>query len=251
MLRMNTSALLLLPAMLSAACLVSCSSPNFDNIPRNGYITHFEKNPANPPALASLWQAKGTSVPSSDSRPVYIKPVSLEHYQESAGAPRNSRSLAALRQYFDARLRARLAALDATDDGFHLVNAPGTGVYTVEVAILSSQPTKVKNNILSTAADRVVGSLAGSLMRDDEDTGSIAMGAQFRDPQGRLLAEAADFEAGEREESPEILSGIRLADFQRYGYQRQAINGWTEQIARLFTAENRPAPWFRLSADPQ
>ncbi len=237
--------------MLLTACLVSCSSPNFDNIPRNGYISHFEKNPAPSPAFASLWQVKGTPAPSSVSCPVYIKPVSLEHYQESAGAPRHSRSLAALRQYFDSRLRARLAALDATNDGFHLVNAPGSGVYTVEVAILSSQPTKVKNNLLSTAADRVVGSLAGSLMRDDEDTGSVAMGAQFRDPQGRLLVEVADFEAGVREEAPELVSGIRLADFQRYGYQRHAIDGWTEQIARLFTVEFKPAPWFCLSADPR
>lgn len=245
---MKTPLLLSAVALLSAVGLPSCSSPNFDNIPRNGYITHFQKNTGRAPAFASFWQAEGTPVTGATSRPVYIKPVSLEHYQESAGAARNSRSLANLRQYFDTRLRTRLAALDAGDSGFHLVSAPGPGVYTVEVAILSSQPTRVKNNLLSTAAGRAIGSLAGSLMREEEDSGSISMGVRFCDPEGRLLAEAADFEQGDRGETPELLPGVKLADFQLYGYQRRAIDNWTEQIARLFTAANQPAPWFLLSS---
>lgn len=245
---MKTHLLLFAAALMSAVGLLSCSSPNFDNIPRNGYITHFQKNTSHSPAFASLWQAEGAPVPQAASCPVYIKPVSLEHYQESAGAPRNSRLLAGLRQYFDTRLRSRLATLDASDNGFHLVNAPGPGVYTVEVAILSSQPTRVKNNLLSTAADRAIGRLAGSLMREEEDAGSIAMGAQFCDPEGKLLAEVADFEQGNRDESPELLSGLKLADFQLYGYQRRAIDSWTEQISLLFSSTRQPAPWFRLSA---
>ncbi len=242
--------------MIAAAALAlglaACSSPNFDNIPRNGYITHLQQAGANAPGFASYWAASKAQPAQSASQAIYVKPVSLDHCVSASSS--HTATAAALRHYFDTQLGKALAAADAADPSFHLVPAPGKDAYTVEVAILSYQPTNIKGNAITTAASNLAGNLAGYLVSDSDDAGFICMGAKFRDPQGRLVTEVADWAKGDtgNNQGTQVNLGqysFNIRDFQRTGYARQTINRWVSQLASLFSPICQPAPWYRLSGN--
>lgn len=249
---MNSAYYSAMAAAVLALGLVSCSSPNFDNIPRNGYIAHMNKAGAEGEGFASCWSAGGTQ-PAADSRAIYVKPVSLDHYEAHGNATAQARSVIGLRNYFDARLRQTLAAADAANPSFHLVSAPGPGVCTMEVALLSSAPANIKGNAVTTAADNLVGSLAGYLASSSDDSGSVSMGAKFFSPEGELVMEVADWQRGDTDNNQATQVSIgkysfNVLDFQQYGYARKTADAWAKQLAALFSSARKPAPWYRLSA---
>lgn len=250
---MNRFPYLMMAAAALAIGLASCSSPSFDNIPRTGYITHLQKARGESAGFASYW-AVNTIRPETErrSQPIYLKPVTLEHYVSTGTATPHDASLKALCKYFDTELRGTLAMESALYPNFHLVNAPGEGVYTMEVALLSSQPTNIKGNALATATDNLVGSLAGQLVRDSDDAGFVCMGAKFYDPQGKLIMEVADWAKGDPDKATDtqlsfFKHSFNIRDFQRYGYARQSINKWVVQLVSLFTTRERTVVWYRLS----
>lgn len=248
---MNRTKLLITATAACALGAASCSSPQFDNIPRNGYITRFAKDNESGSGFASFWASDNVRQ-ASGSQAVYIKPVSLDHYSASGSAAANSPATIGLRNYFDNRLRNVLSAANAANPSFHIVAAPGPGVCTLETALLSSTPANIKGNAIAAAADNLAGSLAGCMMRDSDDAGSVCMGAKFHDPDGKLVMEVADWRQGDPDDNRAAQVNLgkysfNLRDFQRYGYARQSINAWADQLAALFSPERKPAPWFLLS----
>ncbi len=243
----------LLPCLL--ACLLSCTSQTYNSIPRNGFITHFLPSNHQRMPFDSYWdisdnkdwdeRVEGTH---GKSQPIYIKPVTLAYFQSMPTEPGERKAVEELRNYFEHKLKERLEKLDAEKNTFHLMSAPGKNTYTVEIAILSAQPTRLMHNIASTAAGFAIRG-GGLLLSRSKDKGSISMGARFYAPNGKLVAEVADFEFGQ-----ESLIGMVLVDtkdFRHFAYQRQTIDQWVEEFTRIFSTIHEQKirhPRFTLTA---
>ncbi len=240
--------------LLAPVSLSSCSQQTYNNIPRNGYITHFSPSDHKRMPFDSYWDISDNKDwdervrgEHGKSQPIYIKPITLAHFQNMPSDPAERRALEELRDYFERKLRARMAELDAQKGSFHLMKSPGKNTYEVEIAILSAQPTRLLNNLVSDAAGFVVQG-GGLLLSRARDKGSISMGARFYAPNGKLVAEIADFEYGQ-----ESLIGMVLVDtkdFRHYAYQRQTIDQWVEEFTKIFSTiheEKIRKPWFTLN----
>lgn len=191
------------------------------------------------------------------SQAIYIYPVTLDYLSNKPQDPKALEELQALCEYFDRKLLEVLRKQDASDNSFHLVNKIGADTYSVRIALLEVDPThtdKTVTGALLGMSSNLVGGGAGMaisganrLMNKESDRGSIAMGAHFYAPNGKLVAEVADFEYGEKS-----LVGMVLADakdFQRYAYHKRAIDEWVRQFEQCFTTvhEHRiKKPWFSL-----
>ncbi len=244
---------------------VSCQHVDtYDLIPRNGFIRHYQKTDGSRMAFDSYWdisdnkdwdeRVQGTN---GKSQAVYICPVTLDYLSNKPQDPKSLKELQALCGYFDRKLLEVLQKQDAFDNSFHLVNKTGADTYSVRIALLEVDPThtgKTATGALIGMSGNLVGGGAGMaisgvnrLMNEESDRGSIAMGAHFYAPDGKLVAEVADFEYGEKS-----LVGMVLADakdFQRYAYHKRAIDEWVRQLEQCFTTvhEHRiRKPWFSL-----
>ncbi len=240
-------------ALLAALLFASCTQSNFDRIPRNGYITHFQPSDGSRMAFDSYWdisdnkdwdeRVKGEK---NKSQAIYIRPITLAYFDDMPDSPYQRRQIEALKDYFEETLFKALRSLDGQDNSFHLVSQPGANAYTVDIALLSAEPTQVGKNVLSAAAGYFVKG-SGLLLSQKQDEGSISMGARFYSPHGRLVAEVADFEYGQKS-----VVGMALLDakeFQQYAYHRQSIDQWVKQFVQIFTTVHEQKirkPWFTL-----
>lgn len=180
------------------------------------------------------------------SQAIYIRPITLAYFEDMPSSPRQRKQVEALRDYFEASLRQQLQLLDAQDHSFHLVNKPKADAYTVDIALLSAEPTRVDMNIVKTVASSFVKG-AGLLIGQRQDEGAISMGAKFYSPQGKLVAEVADFEYGQKSLVGMVL--LDAKDFQQYAYHRQSIDQWVRQFVQIFTTVHEQQirkPWFTL-----
>ncbi len=244
----------LLFCLLTFACLISCTSQTYENIPRNGYITHFAPSDHKRMPFDSYWDISDNKDwdervrgEHGKSQPIYIKPITLAHFENMPENPHERKAIEELRDYFQQTLNEEMARLDAEKGSFHLMSAPGANTYTVEIALLSAKPTRIANNLLSKAAGFLLRG-GGLLISRARDKGSISMGARFYAPNGKLVAEVADFEYGQ-----ESLVGMVLVDtkdFRHYAYQRQTIDQWVREFAKIFSTiheEKIRKPWFTLN----
>ena len=246
---------LLFSALLMVCGLVSCQqTAPFQQIPRNGFITHFEESDGSRMPFASYWDISDNDdwnerVQGSrnKSQAVFIKPISLAHFEAGDALNAQSPEVLRLRDYFQDTLMAELKRQDASANTFHLLDAPAPGAYTVEIALLSATPTRIMNNAAAAAAGAVV--TGGSfLVAREADKGSMSMGIRFYDPSGRLVAETADFEYGMRS-----IPGMNLVDskdFRPYAYHRRIIDEWVKEISTIFTTVHEhkiKRPWYSLN----
>ena len=222
-------------------CLMaSCESTDFDRIPRNGFITHFEETDHARMPFDSYWDISDNKDwdervrgDGNKSNPIYVAPVTLEYVADAPKTNKERRDLEALAQYFDARLHSVLGKLDAADNTFNLISQPRADAYTVQIAILSVKPAKKLENLAGDAAGFFVRGGGLITAADREAKGSISMGARYYAPGGKLVAEVADFQRGQT--SLLGMALVDLNDFSRYGYQRRTIDQWVDAFAKLFT----------------
>jgi hypothetical protein len=245
----------LLITLLLSCGIISCQQTTpYQHIPRNGFITHFEESDGSRMPFASYWdisdnedwneRVQGFN---NKSQAVYVKPISLQYFQPNESLNAYSPEVIKLRDYYQKTLMAELRRQDVSANTFHLVEAPTADSYTVEIALLSATPTRIMNNVASTAAGFVV--RGGSfLVSRSQDKGTLSMGIRFYDPQGRLVAETADFEYGMRSIPGMVLADSK--DFRPYVYHQRIIDEWVKEISTIFTTvhEHRiKRPWYSLN----
>lgn len=238
----------------AAFSLSSCSLSDFNKIPRNGFISHFSKSDHKRVPFDSYWDISDNDdwnerVEGSHnkSQAIYIAPVRLDYFLDMPEDDDKRKQIEALRKYFDERLMKVLGELDEKDGSFHLVPERTPDAYTVEIAILSAKHGNAITNLASDAAGFIIRG-GGLLTWWMTDKGSISMGARYYAPNGKLVAEVADFEYGQTS-----LVGMALVDFKdfiNYAYQRQTIDQWVDIFAKLFTtphSDKVKKPWFTLN----
>lgn len=234
--------------------LTSCSLSDFSKIPRNGYISHLQKAGHERMPFDSYWDISDNadwddrvSGKKQKTQELYIAPVSLQYFSNMPADPAEQADIQELKEYFDARLQAVLTKLDAQYPHFRLVNAPTRNAYRIEIAILSAKPENKLSNLLSDLASMVV-SGAGLITSRKADKGYISMGAKYYSPAGKLVAEVADFEYGQTSLTGLVL--VDTKDFRTFAYQRQTIDQWVEEFAKLFVSPHEQKvgkPWFTLN----
>lgn len=240
-------------ALLSALfILVSCS--NFSRIPRTGFITHYEKSDHERMPFDSYWDISDNQDwnervdgENNKSQAIYIAPVTLDFYDKMPKKPSERAGIEHLREYFDARLKKVMTELDEKNNHFHLVDQPTENAYRVEIAILTSKPESKMGNVLSYVAGFIIRG-GGLLVGRRVYKGYISMGARYYAPNGKLVAEVADFEYGQTSLVGMVL--VDFKDFRTYAYQRQTIDQWVDEFAKLFTTghhEKVRKPWFTLN----
>ncbi len=242
-------------ATLGGMALTGCSGTDpYELIPRTGFITHYQKSDHARMPFESYWdisdnkdwnkRVEGTH---GKSQSIYFKPVTLSYFADMPEKADERKAVQGLRDYFQQKLTGEMQKLDAEHNTFHLTTAPGPQTYTVEVALLAAHPTKVANNIAATAAGALVKG-GGFLFSDKDSTGSVSMGARFYAPNGKLVAEIADYEYGQKSVTGMIL--VDAKDFEKYGYQRQTIDQWIDEFKQIFTTIHEHKirkPWFTLN----
>ena len=245
----------LLITLMMACGIISCQQTTpFQQIPRNGFITHFEKSDGTRMPFASYWDISDNQDwnervmgHKSKSQAVYVKPVTLQYFQPGTTLNAYSPEVIRLRDYFRKKLMDELKRQDASTNTFHLVDAPTSDSYTVEIALLSATPTRIVNNVASTAAGFAV--RGGSfLVSRAKDKGTLSMGIRFYNPKGKLVAETADFEYGMQSIPGMIL--VDSKDFRPYVYHQRIIDEWVKEISTIFTTvhEHRiKRPWYSLN----
>ncbi len=233
--------------------IVACSQHTFDRIPRNGFIEHFAESDHQRMAFDSYWDISDNkdwnqrvTGEKGKSQPICVFPVTLDYFADMPQNPEDRARIQELCNYFNKKLTDRLIRLDAENNTFHLVDKPGPDTYTVRIALLSAKPTNISKNFLSSAVGAFVkgGSL---LLSDTQDKGYVSMGAKFYAPNGRLVAEVADFDYGQESLIGKVT--VDMKNFHHFAYQRQTIDDWVEQFVKIFTTvhENKiRKPWFKL-----
>lgn len=139
---------LLFSVLLMVCGLVSCHQmTQFNQIPRNGFITHFEESDGSRMPFASYWDISDNSdwnerVQGSrnKSQPVYVKPISLSYFSPGPSLKAQSPEVIRLRDYFQDTLTAELKRQDVSANTFHLLDAPAPNAYTVEIARFPLHP---------------------------------------------------------------------------------------------------------------
>lgn len=251
---MNPRCHLYLCAAATALLPVSCTQTNFDKIPRNGYLTHYVKSDHKRMPFDSYWdisdnkdwdeRVAGTN---NKSQAIYIAPVRLDYFAHMPTNPEDRANIQKLKEYFDARLAKVMRELDEKNNSFHLVPTPTKDAYRVEIAILSAKPANKIANFVSDASGFLVRG-GGFLTSRKEFKGSISMGARYYSPAGKLVAEVGDFEYGQT--SLPGMALLDLKDFTAFGYQRQTIDQWVDEFAKLLTTAHEQKvrkPWFSLN----
>lgn len=249
--------LFLIPLLVSAFILAGCSSDrDFKSLPNTGFITKYQMSDKKRMSFDSYWDISDNEDwnervegKNNKSQEIYISPVTtkfLAHYPKDR---EKSEDVEEIREYFDRKLKAKLSILDKADNTFHLVDKPTANSYRIEIAILSITPTNIKANTLGTAAGSVAGLFVkggGMISGGLTPKGSIAMGAKFYAPNGKLVGEVADFE---KDESA-IIMPIDTKDFQHYAHHKRHIDVWVNQFAEIFTTKHEhkvSRPWFSLN----
>ena len=162
-----------------------------------------------------------------------MAPVTLAYFAKMPTNPKARAEIEALASYFNARLRKVLGKLDAIDNTFNLVPEPQPDAYTVQIALLSAKPARMVENLAGDAAGFFVRGGGLITAADREAKGSISMGARYYAPEGKLVAEVADFQYGQTSLVGMVI--LDFKDFSRFGYQRRTIDEWVDAFAKLFT----------------
>lgn len=248
--RLAAYALLTATVLLSAAC----SQNNYYKIPRNGFITHFARSDHKRMPFDSYWDISDNKDwdervrgERHKSQAIYIAPVRLDYFSNMPKDPAARAQIAKLKEYFDARLAKVMREEAARNKNFHLVLTATANAYRIEIALLSAKHENKTANILSSASGFFLRG-AGLLTSRPEYKGYISMGARYYAPSGKLVAEVGDFEYGQTSLPGMVL--LDLKDFRTYAYQRQSIDQWVDEFAKLFTTAHEKKirkPWFSLN----
>lgn len=217
--------------------LNSCGKGKFEKIPRTTFISHYEENKEELKPFVSYWRdpkLKDTVQVQPDGKTrkvqLYIKPVNLNYFVKNSRSERHKKDIEHLQGYFNTALTKAFKKREQEVPGFQLLTKPSGRAYTLEVAIVAAEPTPVEGNVLSQALGvfkQVAGLVAGQI----EKKGHIAMAAKFTAPNGRCLAELADYS-----EDQSAILGVDLKDFNYFAHHRHRIDLWSKQLAETFTS---------------
>lgn len=238
----------------AALLLTACQQSHFNKLPHTGFITHYQQTDHKRMPFDSYWDISDNkdwderiAGQNNKSQAIYLAPVTLDFFQDMPTDPQKRQQIFALRDYFNKRLLTVMQDLDAKNPNFHLVSAPDSHAYRVEIAILSAKHGSALRNIACDAAGFIVRG-SGIIAGEFTDKGYISMGARYYAPSGKLVAEVADFEYGQT--SLIGMALVDLKDFIDFAYQRRTIDQWVDEFATLFTTPHEHsvhAPWFTLN----
>jgi hypothetical protein len=243
------------PGVLFAACfLSSCTSHDFDQIPRTGFISHYAPSDKARMSFDSYWDISDNkdwderiTGQHGKSQPIYVMPVTTHFLLNYPTDPEKAEDVEELCLYFDHQLREKLAILDRQDNTFHLVDHPTRDAYRVQIALLSITPTNVTANAAGLIAGHYLKG-SGAVLSQVVPGGSISMGAKFFSPANKLVAEVADYEKDESSVISYVL--VDTKDFQYYAHHRRHIRIWCDQFCEIFTTPHEHKirrPWFSLN----
>ena len=223
-----------LVTIFSAGLLLSaCSTADYDRIPRTGFISHYQKADQGDVPFASYWVAPAYDQAACDKtlekeRIVCVKPVTLTHYNGKPATAAEATAIEQLCSHFDQCLQQEFAKAAAKHPQMKLTGNP-KGAWVVEIALLDACSASTGKNLVSGALGQITGGgfLWGRLISTrDERTGYLAMAARIYDPQGKLIAEVADFAYG-------MSAPVDTKDYRPYAYQRRTVEQWAEDFATL------------------
>lgn len=241
--------------LLLIAFTMGCSGPrDFDSLPQTGFVTKYEPSDKKRMSFDSYWDISDNKDwnervegAHGKSQEIYITPVSTKYLANYPKEKDKAADVEEIKDYFNHKLKEKLSALDKKENSFHLVNKPTPNSYRVEIALLSITPTNVKVN----SAGAVTGAIipgSGTILSSNSEKGSISMGAKFYAPNGKLVAEVADFEKDESSILSVVL--VDMKDFQYYAHHKRHIDVWCDQFCEIFTTKHEHAikrPWFSLN----
>lgn len=210
---------------------------DYSKLPDSGFISRYQKTEDKRIPFVSHW----TALPSADvragiensNRRFFLKPVTLDYFQNMPEDERARREIEKLRDYFDTRLKKSFREAENKTRIPLLADEPGPDVLTLEFALLCAKPAfRIKNIILRSLSwmSTVVGLVLETLLWRQDDMGYAAMGIRVF-YEGELVGEIADFEYG-----LESVTGLMLFDIKSaraYAYQQASIDRWSESLATL------------------
>lgn len=241
--------------LFSAACalagtmvlLTSCSLSDYSRIPDDtGFFRHMQKNPYPVMHLEDYWDNLDAAewnnrvhAVAGKMQHIHIKPVTLDYFTPRPANAAHAAAVEHLRDYFQEQLDKRMKELNS-EPGNTLVleNAPGKGVYTVEVALLSAKPARVLKNAVMQIPGMLItgGTLAAEAAAGNkEDMGYVSFGARVYDDHGKLICELGDFEYGMQSVLGHV--GLDTKDYRPYAYQRRSIDTWVRALGELLTQD--------------
>lgn len=237
--------------LLGTFAFSSCSSKKIDKIPHTAFISHYEKNETKEKPFLSFWTDKKLIEKTIQQKKadnsgllLYIKPVTLDFLVKTEDTKEYAKDIAELQSYFDSSLAKAFAKREKSVPSFKFVNKPAKGAWTLEVAITSINPTPTKGNVLGQALGAVKGA-AGLVVGQIKKTGYITMAAKFLSPEGKRLAELADYQ-----EDHSTIYGIDLKDFSHFSHHKKTIEVWSRELAESFTSpagtKVKGAPLFSI-----
>lgn len=233
------SVLLLAVTVAVTGLFSSCSSTDYNRIPRTDFIQHYQKVDHERCPFVSGWDCQTNEEWNraiAGKRTLYVKPVTLSYFHGKVQTADDARSIEALRAYFDQCLRTEMDKAAKKDPNLKVVYKPTPGAWTLEVAILSARSVNVAKNAVVTGLGQAVG--AGMVWdmlinKEEESKGYISMGGRLTNPSGKRTTEVADFEYGMGSLTGALL--VDTKDFRPYAYQRDSVKAWAEQFAKLVT----------------
>lgn len=245
----------LIPLLLLALLPAGCSGDrDFNSLPKTGFITSYQPSDKKRMSFDSYWDISDNKDWNErvdgvhgKSQEIYIMPVTTKYLDNYPADKEKAEDVEEIRAYFDRALKTKLSALDKKDNSFHLVGKPTPNSYRIEIALLSITPTNVPKNSMGAVASALVPG-SGTILSATSPKGSIAMGAKFYAPNGKLVGEVADFERDQSSLVSMVL--IDFKDFQYYAHHKRHIDIWCDQFCEIFTTRHEhkiKRPWFTLN----
>ncbi len=221
---------------MSVTLLPSCSKKdNFDQIPRTGFIQHYQHDEDKQTPFLSYW-VDGNTREWNDrvqgkhgkKQVLYIKDININFMNAKPETAAEKKDLDKLRQYFRDSLSKNIRQALKNDYNFIPKSTPSPDAYTLEIAITSITPTHAVTNMLLSGINELkagVSTIGGQLVKK----GHISIAAKLADEKGRTIAEMADY----REDHSALL--FDLKDFTRYKHHERHIDEWSKEITETLT----------------
>lgn len=210
---------------------------DYSKLPDTGFISCYRKTEDKGIPFVSHWgELPKAEVKESGEvvgRRYFLKPVTLDYFQDMPEDEEARLEVEQLRDYFENSLKEAFREMEQKTATTLLAEEPAPDVLTLEIALLCAHPAaRIKNIILRAFSwlSTYLGPLTEIILCRPKDMGWAAMGVRFSEA-GKTVCEIADFEYG-----LESVTGLMFFDMksaQAYAYQRASIARWSKSLAAI------------------